>query len=79
MSSPQDGMQFFESNYYDEYEYYNFDTDKIVASGQGSGKGRTKREQELHSTRFDPCGNVRITVTKFQNTERKRKNSNDRS
>lgn len=54
--------------YFDEYDYYNFDDIHCHTSG----KGRSKKEI-AQNQRFDPNFDVRSTVTKYRNTEMKRK------
>lgn len=59
----------------DQIEYYMFDHDKYMFSGRG-GKQRTKRETKMNTNRFDFNGHTRKLITKFQNTEAKKKNCN---
>ena len=63
--------------YMDEYDYYNFDR---VATNLGhSRKGRSKKEASLNTNRPNPAGHERKLLTKLQNTERKKKESNLRT
>lgn len=61
----------------DEYDYYNFDPVATVVSH--SRKGRSKKEASLNTNRPNPAGHERKVLTKLQNTERKRKESNLRA
>ena len=60
--------------HFDEYEHFNYDYDKHMFSGH-SGKLRSKREADLHTNHFDPCGHSRKILTKLINTEHKKKQS----
>lgn len=53
----------------DEIEY-NSMADKFV--NPGSGKGRSKKESEMNTNRFDPSGDTRKLEQKFRNTEKNR-------
>jgi len=55
----------------DKYEEYNYDQDKY--EGGGSGKGRTKKESELHTNHHDPGGHTRKTTQKLVNSHEKEK------
>ncbi|KAJ8889869.1 hypothetical protein PR048_009374 [Dryococelus australis] len=59
----------------DEYDRYNFEYDKHIFSSH-SGKQRTKKEASEHTNHFDPSGHSRKIVTKFQNSEQKKKVEN---
>lgn len=52
---------------------YNSMADKLTHPG--SGKGRSKKESELNTNRFDPSGDTRKIEQKLKNTE---KNRNER-
>ncbi|CAG0921199.1 unnamed protein product [Notodromas monacha] len=53
--------------HFDEYEHFNYDQEKYMHGR--SGKQRTKKEAEQHTSRFDPSGNVRKVVQVMQNSE----------
>lgn len=61
--------------YFDDYDYFNFgsDYDKIVNGKQGHSKHKTPEY-----FKYSPSGNVRKTVTKLQNAEKKKKAVNMR-
>lgn len=59
-------------SHFDEYEHYNYDSDKHINSGN-SGKQRTKKEVREHTNHFDPSGHSRKITTKLQNTEQNKK------
>lgn len=61
-----------DAKYFDEYDHYNFDSDKKIFSGH-SGKQRSKKEVAENTNRFDPSGQTRKLVTKMQNTEENKK------
>lgn len=49
---------------------YNSMADKLAHPT--SGKHRSKKEAELNTNKFDPCGDNRKLVEKFKNTEKNR-------
>jgi len=57
----------------DEYDEYNYDTDKYAAGSGHSGKCRTKKEAEQHTNRSDPGGHTRKTTQKLINSHDKEK------
>lgn len=61
--------------YLDEYDHYYFEQEKYLLAGHG-GKQRNKREVELNSNKYDPCGNVRKITSKFQNSEHNKRKNN---
>ena len=61
----------------DEYDYYNFD--RVATNLRHSRKGRSKKEASLNTNRPNPAGHERKLLTKLQNTERKKKESNLRT
>lgn len=63
--------------YMDEYDYYNFD--RVATNLRHSRKGRSKKEASLNTNRPNPAGHERKLLTKLQNTERKKKESNLRT
>ncbi|XP_059888003.1 nuclear protein 1 [Delphinus delphis] len=54
----------------DEYDLYSLAHSYL---GVGGRKGRTKREAAANTNRHSPGGHERKLVTKFQNTERKKR------
>jgi len=56
----------------DDLEEYNYEQDKYEVSG-GRGKGRTKKEAELHTNRHDPCGHTRKTTQRLINSHEREK------
>lgn len=63
--------------YMDEYDYYNFD--RVATNLSHSRKGRSKKEASLNTNRPNPAGHERKLLTKLQNTERKKKETNLRT
>lgn len=59
-------------DYLDEYDEYYLDNEKYLVGGHG-GKQRTKKECEINSNKYDPCGNVRLITSKLQNFEHNRR------
>lgn len=49
---------------------YNSMADKLIHPG--SGKGRSKKESEQNTNRFDPCGDTRKLTQEFKNSEKNR-------
>lgn len=60
------------NDYLDEYDEYYFENEKYLNAGHG-GKQRNKREAELNSNKYDPCGNVRTITSKLMNFEHNRR------
>ncbi|XP_030009913.1 nuclear protein 2-like [Sphaeramia orbicularis] len=65
----------FEEAYYDQYDYYNL----REYSCHAAGKGRSKREMELHTNRHCPAGHERKIAEKFHNSEMKRRRTKSSS
>jgi hypothetical protein len=65
-------------DYLDEYDNYYLDNERFIQAGNG-GKQRNKKDGVLHSSKFDPSGNVRKIVTNMQNFEHKRRKSSSSS
>ena len=61
----------------DEYDYYNLD--RVATNLSHSRKGRSKKEASLNTNRPNPAGHERKLLTKLQNTERKKKETNLRT
>ena len=57
--------------YFDELDYFNFETeyDKMMTSRTGHAKHKAKSENH----RYMPSGNVRKVVENIQNTEKREK------
>ncbi|XP_029469610.1 nuclear protein 2 [Rhinatrema bivittatum] len=75
MSNEVETLVDFEAEHYDEYDYYNL---KEYGCGAG-GKGRTKKEIELHTNRHVPAGHERKIEEKLHNSELKRRRSRSSS
>ena len=56
--------------YFDQYDYFSFDRKYTEPQ---SRKGRSKRECQQNTNRHVPAGHERKVVTKYQNTEKNRK------
>ena len=56
--------------YFDQYDYYNFGSgfDKIHKPGGSHAK---TKERKINNFKYAPSGNVRLVVTKLQNSEKK--------
>ncbi|XP_039269410.1 uncharacterized protein LOC120344324 [Styela clava] len=67
-SATDDAIRYFESTYYDEYDYYNLTPDNKLFK-HASGKGRTKREASQHTSRPSQWG----MLAKFENEANNRK------
>ncbi|MBN3308356.1 nuclear protein 2 [Amia ocellicauda] len=75
MATDIETLASFETEHYDQYEYYNL----IEYSCHAGGKGRTKREIGLHTNRHSPAGHERKIAEKFHNSELKRRRTKSAS
>ncbi|KAJ3588795.1 hypothetical protein NHX12_009649 [Muraenolepis orangiensis] len=75
MTTDIERLASFEAAHYDQYEYYNL----VEYFCQAGGKGRTKKERELHTNRHLPAGHERKIAAKYINSEIKRRRTKSTS